>query len=89
MDVAKEDEGKIEIVRLSFRGGGEKEGYRRLKNVLSDKGWEGKVRTVTLESQIAKLGWSRRIKVDVMFGKLPLPMVMGMCGWISPVEALA
>ena len=29
-----------EIVRLSFRKGGEKEAYRRLKNVLSDKAWE-------------------------------------------------
>jgi ESCRT-II complex subunit VPS36 len=29
-----------DIARLSFRRGGEKEAYRRLKNVLSDKAWE-------------------------------------------------
>lgn len=34
------EEGKVEIVRLSFRKGGEKEAYKRLKNVLSDKVWE-------------------------------------------------
>ena len=33
-------EEKAEIVRLSFRKGGDKEAYRRLKNVLSDKAWE-------------------------------------------------
>jgi ESCRT-II complex subunit VPS36 len=37
--------GKTDIVRFSFRMGGEKEAYRRLKNVLSDKGWERKVGT--------------------------------------------
>lgn len=35
--------GGQEVVRLSFRKGGEKEAYRRLKNVLSDKVWERKV----------------------------------------------
>lgn len=33
-------EDKTETVRLSFRKGGDKEAYRRLKNVLSDKAWE-------------------------------------------------
>ncbi|WVW83850.1 hypothetical protein I302_105872 [Kwoniella bestiolae CBS 10118] len=32
--------GKTNIVRLSFRRGGEKEVYKRLKAVLSDKAWE-------------------------------------------------
>ncbi|KAL1408761.1 Vacuolar protein-sorting-associated protein 36 [Vanrija albida] len=31
---------KHDVVRLSFRKGGEKEAYRRLKGVLSDKVWE-------------------------------------------------
>lgn len=38
---SSEGEGtKLEVVRLSFRKGGEKECYRRLKNVLSDKAWD-------------------------------------------------
>lgn len=37
---SKAEEGQTDIVRLSFRRGGEKEAYRRLKNVLSDKVWE-------------------------------------------------
>ncbi|KAI9639511.1 EAP30/Vps36 family-domain-containing protein [Dioszegia hungarica] len=33
-------DGKLEVVRLSFRKGGEKVAYAKLKNVLSQKAWE-------------------------------------------------
>ncbi|ORY34057.1 EAP30/Vps36 family-domain-containing protein [Naematelia encephala] len=33
----------LEVVRLSFRNGGVKEAYRRLKNVLGSKSWERQV----------------------------------------------
>jgi ESCRT-II complex subunit VPS36 len=31
---------RLEVVRLSFRKGGEKDAYRKLKNVLGSKAWE-------------------------------------------------
>lgn len=34
------DEGKMDTARLSFRRGGEKDAYKKLKGVLSDKVWE-------------------------------------------------
>ncbi len=40
----KPGEGTKEVVRLSFRKGGEKEMYRRLKSVLAKKTWSGEVR---------------------------------------------
>lgn len=39
-DSTKEDKKDNDTVRLSFRKGGEREAYKRLKGVLSDKVWE-------------------------------------------------
>lgn len=36
--------GEMDIIRLSFRKGGEKDAYRKLKSVLSIRGWESGVR---------------------------------------------
>lgn len=36
-------------MRLSFREGGEREAYKRLKGVLSDKAWERAVEPVRVE----------------------------------------
>lgn len=41
--VSKAEEGKMEIVRLSFRKGGEKVAYAKLKSVLGQKAWERQV----------------------------------------------
>ena len=37
---------KLEVVRLSFRKGGEKEAYRKMKSVLGMKAWERNVSPV-------------------------------------------
>ncbi|WRT66306.1 uncharacterized protein IL334_003261 [Kwoniella shivajii] len=49
--------GKTDIVRLSFRRGGEKEVYKRLKAVLGDKAWErsgGVMMTTSKQGEIVE-----------------------------------
>ncbi|RSH87438.1 hypothetical protein EHS25_003348 [Saitozyma podzolica] len=40
VDVGSSGGDRLEVVRLSFRKGGEKEAYRKLKSVLTTKAWE-------------------------------------------------
>jgi ESCRT-II complex subunit VPS36 len=42
-DVGSSGGDRLEVVRLSFRKGGEKEAYRKLKSVLTAKAWETEV----------------------------------------------
>jgi hypothetical protein len=43
VDVGSSGGDRLEVVRLSFRKGGEKEAYRKLKSVLTTKAWETEV----------------------------------------------
>lgn len=38
-------EENLDVVRLSFRKGGDKEAYRKIKSVLGSKAWERTVRS--------------------------------------------
>ena len=40
-----DEEGRVDLVRLSFRKGGEKDAYRKIKSVLGAKAWERQVST--------------------------------------------